>query len=174
MTIPTPASIFRAPGRLRQSALAVAAPVAACATALGGLTAWTSLGNAGTPPDLVVTRAQVFLPMGGTPNTAAFFRIANQGGAADELTRVTSPSVPDGIAMSRHRMTADSAAYREAADRLPVPARGSLDMSPLSSDVTVPADPEWRVGDRISFDLHFEHSGTLRVHAQVVRPGSPG
>ncbi|MFF5568038.1 copper chaperone PCu(A)C [Streptomyces sp. NPDC012623] len=162
----------RTAGRLRQSLLAAAAPVAACMVALGGLTAWTSLGNAGTPPDLAITRARVFLPTGGTPDTAAFFRVTNQGDSTDELTAVTSPSIGDGIALSRHRMTPEGAAYRDVADRIQVPARGTLDMTPMSSDVTVPADPDWSVGDRISFDLHFTHSGTVRVRADVVRPGS--
>ncbi|MFG2501908.1 copper chaperone PCu(A)C [Streptomyces sp. NPDC048441] len=160
--------------RLKQSAVAAAAPVAACLVALGGLTAWTSLGHAGTPPDLSVTWAYVFQPTGGTPETVALFRITNKGSSADELTEVTSPDVPAGIALSQHRMTPDGAAYRAAADRLQVPARGTLAMTPMSSDVSVPADRDWRVGDRISFDLHFEHSGTVRVRAEVIRPGSFG
>ncbi|ATL25632.1 copper chaperone PCu(A)C [Streptomyces formicae] len=168
----------RSARRLKQSVLAAVAPVVASLVAslvaLGGLTAWTALGNAGTPPDVSVTRARVFQPTGGTPNTAAFFRITNRGGSADELTRVTSPSILSGIALSRHRMTPDGAAYRAAADRLRVPAHGTLDMTPMSSDVTVPSDRDWRMGDRIPFDLHFEHSGTVRVRAEVVRPGTPG
>ncbi|MFI5859649.1 copper chaperone PCu(A)C [Streptomyces parvulus] len=172
MNISMTAPAARKAGRLRQSLLDAAAPVAACAVALGGLTAWTSLGNAGTPPDLDVTRARVFLPTGDTPDTAAFFRVTNQGDSADELTAVTSPAIGDGIALSRHRMTPEGAAYRDVADRIQVPARGTLDMTAMSSDVTVPADPDWHLGDRISFDLHFTHSGTVRVRAEVVRPGS--
>ncbi|WP_161239049.1 copper chaperone PCu(A)C [Streptomyces sp. SID2888] len=172
MKTSTTAPAARKAGRLRRSLLPAAAPGLACVVALGGLTAWTSLGNAGTPPDLAVTRARVFLPTGGTPDTAAFFRVINQGDSADELTEVTSPSIGDGIALSRHRMTPDGAAYRDAADRLQVPARGTLDMSPMSSDGTVPAGPAWSLGDRISFDLHFTHSGTVRVRAEVVRPRS--
>ncbi|MFF0967823.1 copper chaperone PCu(A)C [Streptomyces sp. NPDC003703] len=171
VSAPGTASAATTVRRLRASALAAAAPVAACLVALGALTLWTTLGCAGSPPDLGVTRARVFRPTGGTPDTAAFFRITNQGGAADELVEVTAPSVPDGIALSRHRMTPDGAAYRDPADRLSVPARGTLDMSPLSSDVTVPANPKWRVGDRVWFELRFAHSGTVRVRARVVRPG---
>ncbi|WP_369212011.1 copper chaperone PCu(A)C [Streptomyces flavofungini] len=122
---------------------------------------------------LSVPRARVFQPTAGAPDTAAFFRITNQGSSSDELVEVTSPSVPGRIALSRHRMTPSGAAYREDTERLQVPARGSLDMSPMSSDVTVPAARPWRVGDRISFDLRFEHSGTVRVRAEVVRPGTP-
>ncbi|MEU1145020.1 copper chaperone PCu(A)C [Streptomyces sp. NPDC005863] len=160
--------------RLKQSALAAAAPVAACLLTLGELTAWTFLGHAGTPPDLSVTRAYVFQPTGGAPDTAAFFRVTNKGSSADELTEVTSPAVPDGIALGRHRMTPDSAAYRYATDRLQVPAQGTLDMTPMPSDVTAPADRDWRAGDRMPFDLQFEHSRMVRVSAEVVRPGSLG
>ncbi|MEV6264683.1 copper chaperone PCu(A)C [Streptomyces sp. NPDC051784] len=152
--------------RLKASASAAAAPVAACLVALVGLTGWTSLGRAGTPPDIAVSRARVFQPTGGTPDTAAFFRITNKGGAPDMLTEVTSPSVPGGIALSRHRMTT-----RGAAARLAVPAHGTLDMTPMSSDVTVPAYRNWRAGDSVWFDLRFGHSGTVRVRAEVVRPG---
>ncbi|MFD4787079.1 copper chaperone PCu(A)C [Streptomyces sp. NPDC058459] len=159
--------------RFKRQALTAVAPIGACLVALGGLTAWTSLGHAGTPPDLEVTRAWVFQPTGATPVTAAFFRITNKGDGADALTEVTSPSVRGAIALSRHRMTPHGAAFREPADQIRVPALRSLDMTPSSSDVTVPADRDWRVGDDIWFDLRFEHSDTLRVKAEVVRPQNP-
>lgn len=127
--------------RFTQQVLTAAAPIGACLVALGGLTAWTSLGHAGTPPDLEVTQAWVFQPNGATPATAAFFRITNKGDAADELTEVTSPSVRGAIALSRHRMTPNGAAFREPTDRIEVPALRTLDTTPSSSDVTVPADP---------------------------------
>ncbi|MEU6389406.1 copper chaperone PCu(A)C [Streptomyces sp. NPDC046939] len=161
------------PNRQLRKALSAAAPsVMACVAALGGLSAWTTLGYAGTPPDLAVTRARVLQPTGGTPETAAFFRISNRGTSSDDLLKVTSPTVSNGVALSRHRMTPQGAAYRDAADRLPVPGRGTLDMSPMSSDVTVPADQNWRTGDRIPFVLWFRHSAPVRVDAEVVRPGT--
>ncbi|BDD75917.1 hypothetical protein GCM10023177_09980 [Streptomyces violaceoruber] len=35
----------------------------------------------------------------------------------------------------------------------------TIDMSPLTSDVTVPATTRWEAGDLVPFTLHFEHSG---------------
>ncbi|MFI7390782.1 copper chaperone PCu(A)C [Streptomyces tendae] len=158
--------------RLADTALAALAPVCACVLALGGLAVWTVTGNAGTPARIGVTDARLFLPSRGVPETAAFFRITNTGGARDRLMEVTSSDVTDGIALSTHRMTAGGAAYRRPAESLPVPADGTLDMSPHSSDVTVPAAARWETGDLVPFTLHFEHSGPVEVLAVVVRPGS--
>ncbi|WP_282082556.1 copper chaperone PCu(A)C [Streptomyces tendae] len=158
--------------RLAETALAAPAPVCACVLALGGLAVWTATGNAGTPARIGVTDARLFLPSRGVPETAAFFRITNTGGARDRLMSVTSSDVTDGIALSTHRMTAGGAAYRRPAESLPVPAYGALDMSPHSSDVTVPAAARWETGDLVPFTLHFQHSGPVEVLAVVVRPGS--
>lgn len=169
MTLPTWAPTRR---RLADTALAALAPVCACVLALGGLAAWTATGNAGTPPLVGVTDARLFLPSHGVPETAAFFTVTNTGGAQDRLTAVTSSDVAEGISLSSHRMTAGKAAYRQRADSLPVPAGGTLDMSPHSSDVTVPATAAWEAGDLVPFTLHFEHSGPVEVLAAVVRPVS--
>ncbi|MER8029979.1 copper chaperone PCu(A)C [Streptomyces bauhiniae] len=160
--------------RLADTLLAAVAPVSACVLALGGLSAWTAAGNAGSPPRIGVTHARLYLPTGGTPQTAAFFRIDNTGDADDELVKVTSPAVPAGIALSRHHMVSGRAAYRETVPRLPVPAGGRLDMSPLTADVTVPVTGQWRDGDLVPFTLHFEHSAAVPALAVVVRSGAAG
>ncbi|WP_413805329.1 copper chaperone PCu(A)C [Streptomyces sp. OE57] len=159
------------PRRIRDSLLAVVAPVCACVLALGGLAAWTAKGNAGSPPRIGVTEARLFLPSPDLPKTAAFFRITNTGGARDRLVGVTSSVVTGEISLSRHRMTGRGAAYRQATESLPVPAGGALDMSPETSDVTVPVTAHWRRGDVVPFTLRFEHSGRIEVEAVVVRPG---
>ncbi|MFD7881235.1 copper chaperone PCu(A)C [Streptomyces bauhiniae] len=87
---------------------------------------------------------------------------------------VTSPQVPTGTVLSRHRMDPGRTACREAAPRLAVPAGGRLDMSPLTSDVTVPVTRQWGDGDLVPFTLHFEHSGAIPALAVVVRPGAAG
>ncbi|MEU8559756.1 copper chaperone PCu(A)C [Streptomyces violaceoruber] len=160
------------PRRLADTALAALAPICACVLALGALAVWTATGNAGTPARVGVTDARLFLPSRGVPETAAFFKITNTGGAQDRLVGVTSSEVPEGISLSSHRMTAGGAAHRRPTESLPVPAEGTLDMSPLSSDVTVPAAARWQAGDLVPFTLHFEHSGRMEVLAVVVRPGS--
>ncbi|MEW2450630.1 copper chaperone PCu(A)C [Streptomyces parvulus] len=169
MTPPTWAPTRR---RLADTALAALAPVCACVLALGGLAVWTATGNAGTPARITVADARLFLPSRGVPETAAFFRISNTGGARDRLLEVTSSDVSGGISLSSHRMTAGGAAYRQPADSLPVPAGTTLDMTPLSNDVTVPATAGWEIGDLVPFTLRFEHSGRVEVLAVVVRPVS--
>ena len=168
----TPSAWTPMPRRLADTALAALAPICACVLALGALAVWTVTGNAGTPARIGVTDARLFLPSRGVPETAAFFEIINTGGAQDRLVGVTSSDVPGGISLSSHRMTAGGAAYRRPTESLPVPAEGTLDMSPLGSDVTVPVAERWEAGELVPFTLHFEHSGRMEVLAVVVRPGS--
>ncbi|MFF3485879.1 copper chaperone PCu(A)C [Streptomyces sp. NPDC002701] len=157
--------------RLTDTLLAALAPVAACTLALGGLSMWTALGNAGSPARVAVTGGRVFLPTGDTPETAAFFRITNSGGSADRLLKVTSAQVDGATRFSRHRMTGTGSASARTVTSVPVPAGDSIAMSPSGLDVIVPANPDWRVGDLVTFTLHFERSGTVRSSAVVDRPG---
>ncbi|MFB7459431.1 copper chaperone PCu(A)C [Streptomyces sp. NPDC056188] len=160
--------------RLTDTLLAAMAPVCACVLALGGLSVWAAFGNAGSPPRIGVTHARLYLPFGDVPETAAFFRVTNTGDAPDRLVQVTSPAVAGEISLSRHRMSKGASGYREATDSLPVPAGGTLDMSPRTGDVTVPAARRWQAGDLVPFTLHFEHAGRVEALAVVVRPGQDG
>ncbi len=45
-------------------------------------------------------------------------------------------------------------------------------MSPLTSDVTVPATTRWEAGDLVPFTFHFEHSGRAEAPAVVVQRGT--
>ncbi|NUL06018.1 copper chaperone PCu(A)C [Streptomyces lunaelactis] len=161
------AGIRRSVTALARAALA---PVAASALALGGLTAWTAVGAAGSPPRLDVIAARVLLPFNGNEVTAAVFRIRNTGDADDELTGVTSPVM--GSAM----LTGDSPAREGAArmrmvDAATVPGRGELAMSPYGLDVMVEVREPLREGQEIPFVLHFRDSERIRTMAVVVRPG---
>lgn len=157
--------------RVTDSLRAAVAPLGAAALALGCLAVWAASGHAGSPPRIDVTDARLYLPSRGVPQTAAFFRITNTGGAGDRLVEVTSSEVTGDMSFSRHRMTEGAAAYRRAADSLPVPADGTLDMSPFTSGVTVPAAAHWRTGDLVPFTLRFVHGGRVEALAVVVRPG---
>ncbi|MBV1939076.1 copper chaperone PCu(A)C [Streptomyces sp. BV286] len=160
--------------RLTDTLLAALAPVAVCALALGGLSTWTALGHAGSPARVTVTDGRVFLPTGDTPETAAFFRITNDGGSADRLLKVTSAQADGAARLSSHRMTgARSAAARTVAS-VPVPAGASIAMSPSGLDVIVPANADWQAGDLVTFTLHFERGGPVKYPAVVVRPGQDG
>ncbi|MEH0430344.1 copper chaperone PCu(A)C [Streptomyces stelliscabiei] len=159
--------------RLRDGALAALVPVAACSVALAGLTAWTGTGRAGSPARVSVTDGRVLLPSAGVPETAAFFRIANQGGSADSLLRVTSPGASGRITLARHRMNEGNGAYRTAIESVAIPAGGRLAMSPQGVDLLVPvAAGKWSSGDLVPFTLEFRRSGRVEVLAVVVRPGS--
>ncbi|MFD3373836.1 MULTISPECIES: copper chaperone PCu(A)C [unclassified Streptomyces] len=160
--------------RLTDTLLAALVPVAACVLALGGLSMWAAYGNAGSPARITVTEGRVFLPSGDTPETAAFFRITNNGGSADRLLKVTSTAVDGATSLSRHRMTGTSSASSQTVDSVAVPAGASVAMSPFGLDVIVPADPDWQFGDLVTFTLHFERSGAVKYPAVVVRPGQDG
>ncbi|MEU3344923.1 copper chaperone PCu(A)C [Streptomyces sp. NPDC006700] len=160
--------------RLTDALLAAVAPVCACVLALGGLSVWAASGNAGSPPRIGVTHARVYLPFGNVTETAAFFEVTNTGDAPDRLVEVTSPAVAGDISLSRHRMNKGASAHRETTDGLLVPARGTLDMSPRTGDVTVPVTHRWKAGDLVPFTLRFEHAGRVEALAVVVRPGQDG
>lgn len=158
---------------MKDGAVAALVPVAACSVALAGLTAWTGTGRAGSPARVSVTDGRVLLPSAGVPQTAAFFRIANQGGSADSLMRVTSPDAAGRITLAQHRMNRGNGAYSTGIDSVVIPAGGSLAMAPQGVDLTVPvAAGKWSSGDLVPFTLEFRRSGRGKVLAVVLRPGS--
>ncbi|MFF9768379.1 copper chaperone PCu(A)C [Streptomyces sp. NPDC014636] len=159
--------------RLTDTLLAALVPVAASSLALAGLTAWVGTGNAGSPPRIRVTEGRVLLPVAGSAETAAFFRITNEGGSADRLVGVTSSGAPGGVSLAGHRMRDGATADRAPIDSVEIRAGEGLSMSPYGVDltVTVPAE-EWRAGDLVSFTLTFSRSGPVKLPAVVVRPGT--
>ncbi|MEV7341178.1 copper chaperone PCu(A)C [Streptomyces sp. NPDC093544] len=160
--------------RLTDTLLAALAPVVVCALALGGLSMWTAYGNAGTPARIAVTEGRLFLPSGGTPDTAAFFRITNSGGSADRLLKVTAADVDGAITLSRHLMTSSRSASSQTVASVAVPAGDSIAMSPSELDVILPSNTDWHLGDLVAFTLHFERSEAVKTLAVVVRPGQDG
>ncbi|MGW2488470.1 copper chaperone PCu(A)C [Streptomyces sp. NPDC001606] len=160
--------------RLTDALLAALAPLAACSLALAGLTTWAGAGKAGSPARITVSNGRVLLPYGDSTNTAAFFDIANVGGADDRLVSVTSTAVHGRIALSGHRMLGGRAASTTDVTSAGVPAGGMLSMSPRGVDVTLRAGAGRRVGDLVPFTLHFERSAPVETVAVVVRPGGNG
>ncbi|MBU6529709.1 copper chaperone PCu(A)C [Streptomyces sp. NPDC057245] len=159
--------------RLKDLAPAVLVPFAACSVALAGLTTWVGAGRAGSPAEIRVDVGKVLMPSDGVPETAAFFRITNEGGSPDTLVRVTARGVPGAVTLSRHRMTPGNAAYRSLTDSVSVAAGTRLEMSPGGVDLTVPVPPgEWSPGDLVPFTLEFRRSGRIETTAAVVQPGS--
>ncbi|MEU2872534.1 copper chaperone PCu(A)C [Streptomyces olivoreticuli] len=161
------------PGRATRPVVATAraalVPVLACAVALGGLCAWTASGAAGRPTAIEVEDPRVLLPFG-TDDTAAFFRLRNDGDVDDELVGVDAPTA--GRAMLSRTVVENGAGSMRMVPSAPVPAGGTLEMSPHGLDVMVSSPPRLRLGDRLPLTLHFRESGPVKVEAVVVRPGS--
>ncbi|MBY8846564.1 copper chaperone PCu(A)C [Streptomyces sp. SP2-10] len=172
-TLTRPSARLARRRQLTDTLLAVLVPVAASSLALAGLTTWVGTGRAGSPARIRVTEGRVLLPGNGSSETAAFFRITNEGGSADRLVGVTSPRAPGGVGLARHRMGSGATAYRAPVESVEIPAGGSLTMSPYGVDLTVAAPAgEWRAGDLVSFTLEFGRSGRVTLPAVVVRPGT--
>ncbi|MFE3656206.1 copper chaperone PCu(A)C [Streptomyces sp. NPDC059165] len=158
---------------MRDTLLAGLAPVTACVVALAGLTTWTSFGAAGTPPRIRVEGARIFLPYADRTETAAFFRITNDGGSDDRLLSVTSP-VTGTAMLSRHVSSGGGDGMRMVASAR-IPAETTLDMSPGGLDVmvTVPDGRLYRqVGESLPFTLRFRYGGAVDTAVMVVRPGT--
>ncbi|MFF3686600.1 copper chaperone PCu(A)C [Streptomyces sp. NPDC002187] len=158
--------------RLWDGLLAGLAPVTACVLALAGLTTWTALGAAGTPPRVQVEDARILMPSTGRGDTAVFFRISNSGGSADQLLSVTSP-LADKAVLTRHVGSGggDSA---NVVTSTGIPAGGTLVMSSNSLEVavTLRSGLHRRPGESVPFTLRFRHSGAVDTAVVVVRPGS--
>ncbi|GHC43143.1 copper chaperone PCu(A)C [Streptomyces cinnamoneus] len=154
---------------LIRTARAALVPVAACAVALGGLTAWTASGAAGRPAGVTVEDARVLVPFG-IESTAAMVRLRNTGDEDDELVGVDVPSA--GGAMLSRTVVKNGAGTMRMVASVPVPARGTLEMSPHGLDIMVYRPPAVRVGERLPLVLRFRKSGTVRAEATVVRAGS--
>ncbi|MEU6995382.1 copper chaperone PCu(A)C [Streptomyces sp. NPDC046465] len=156
---------------LRDGLVAALAPVAACAVALGALTAWTGSGGAGSPARVEVARGTVFLPAAGRTQTSAFFSIANSGGSDDRLTSVSSP-VFDEVMLSRLVSNGRGGATMGMVKSVDVPAREGLTMSPSGLDIMVRTRTPLKSGDRVPFVLTFRYGGRIEAEAVVVGPGS--
>ncbi|MFJ6483612.1 MULTISPECIES: copper chaperone PCu(A)C [unclassified Streptomyces] len=158
--------------RVREGLRAAIVPVVACALALAGLTAWTSTGAAGSPPQIAAGNGRVLLPDGSGRDTAAFFDITNIGGADDQLIEVTSSGVEKTLLSRRESSGLGPDLVRTAAP-VRVPAGGTVTMSPLDLSITTRAkETRWEAGDMVPFVLHFRYSAPVEVVAVVVRPGS--
>lgn len=168
-----PGGRTRRPPRLavgKGALAAVLAPVLACGITLGALTAWTASGAAGSPAEPTLVDARIMLPS--NPDaTAALFNLTNEGGADDELVRVSTPAKAGRVMLSRS-VHKNGVGTMQMVTAAPLPAGGALEMSATGLDVMVEDPPPMRLGERVPFVLHFRDSAPLRVNALVVRPGS--
>ncbi|MFI1471270.1 copper chaperone PCu(A)C [Streptomyces wuyuanensis] len=160
--------------RLSDTLLAALAPVAACSIGLGALTTWVGTGNAGSPAEISVTDGRVWPSYGDTPETSAYFRLINSGGSEDRLLKVTTTAVTGTPALYGHRMVTENTATDQEIDSIAVPAGETVAMAPGGFNVTLRADKDWKVGEYVTFTLHFEHAGKVEAVAVVSPPSSGG
>ncbi len=158
--------------------LRAAAGPAICAVVLTCLlSSWVASGGAGTltrarlPVTLAAVPMRAFTP--GAPSAAVgaahiFLDIRNLSGTTDELIAVRSP-----IAL-RAVFTQGGLGTRQATvSSLPIPAHGTLTLSPLTDDVVLEQPVPYEDNRAVSLTLVFRHAGEVTIDAPVTAPGTP-
>ncbi|WP_031077914.1 copper chaperone PCu(A)C [Streptomyces sp. NRRL WC-3742] len=158
--------------RLPDRVTAIAPPLGAAVLALALLTGWTAVGGAGRArPVEAAGPGWVLLPTAGAaPATAAFFTLRNPGEIPDELTSVDWQF--GGRPTLKRHLHQGAAGRWEPVPALPVPPGGELALTPEDADVLIADPPPLTAGQWVEFTLHFRHSPSLRVSAQVLPPGA--
>ncbi len=163
-------------GRPTELLRAAAGPVICAVVLTCLLSAWVAFGGAGT---LTRARLQVTLaavPMRAfTPSASAavgaahiFLDIRNLSGTTDELIAVRSP-----IAL-RAVFTQGGLGTRQATvSSLPIPAHGTLTLSPLADDVVLEQPVPYEDTRAVQLTLVFRHAGEVTIDAPVTAPGTP-
>lgn len=112
-------------------------------------------------PDLEVRGAYVPQPVM-DDMAGGYLTVHNSGGAADELTSVTSDLADD---VQIHKTAGNK---MERVKSLPVPADGDLELGRGGSHLMLMELGEKPTeGDKVSLTLHFEKSGPVKVSAPV-------
>lgn len=126
--------------------------------------------GAPTGPRLTVSSAYVREPA--SPDVAAaYLRIANSGGAPDELVGVSSDAAVE-VSMHEQDQQGMADVMRPLAS-VRVPARGSVTFAPGGDHLMLTRPTSLRPGQTVQLTLRFRVSGTVRVAAPVVAIGHP-
>jgi copper(I)-binding protein len=164
-------------GLLAEAARAAAGPVA-CAVALTGLlSAWVTVGGAGTltPVRIRITLAAVpkraFTPEAASAVGEAhtFLTIRNLGSTPDELIAVRSAVAWRGVLVRRSVLAGPAVVV----GGLPIPAHGTLSLSPLTDDAVLDVDTPFENSQGVLLTLVFRHAGQVTIDAPVTAPGTP-
>jgi hypothetical protein len=162
--------------RLIELLRAAAGPVICAVVLTCLLSAWVASGGAGT---LTRSRLQVTLaavPMRAfTPSASAavgavhiFLDIRNLSGTPDELTAVRSPIALRAVFTQRGLGTRQT-----TVSSLPIPANGTLTLSPLTDDVVLERTVPYEDTRAVPLTLVFRHAGEVTIDAPVTAPGTP-
>jgi copper(I)-binding protein len=166
----------RRDGRLTELLRAAAGPVICALVLTCLLSAWVASGGAGT---LTRARLQVTLaavPMRAfTPSASAavgathiYLDIRNLSGTPDELVAVRSPIALHAVFTERGLGTRQT-----TVSSLPIPAHGTLTLSPLTDDVVLERPVPYEDTGAVSLTLVFRHAGEVTIAAPVTAPGTP-
>ncbi|GAA0386472.1 copper chaperone PCu(A)C [Streptomyces luteireticuli] len=112
-------------------------------------------------PELSVSGA--YLPQPAmTDMAAAYFTVKNDGGKADQLTKVTTPLSGD---VTLH---STEGSQMKHAEKLDVPANGTLSLSRGGNHLMLgKLDHKPAVGDKVEFTLHFATSAPVKIQVPV-------
>lgn len=165
------------PGRLTELARAAAGPVISAAVLTGLLAGWVAAGGAGTITRVRIQVTAAAVPMRAfTPQAAAavgaahiYLAIRNLGGTPDELIAVRSP-VARHVVLTRRSGPAGPSV---TVGSLPVPAGGTVALSPLTSDVVLLDPVPFESRRDVPLTLVFRHAGQVTIQAPVTAPGTP-
>lgn len=160
---------------LRDAARAAAGPVI-CAVVLAGLlSGWVAASGAGT-----LTRVRIQVTLAAVPMrsfTAAtatgpartYLTIRNLSGTPDQLIAARSPVARHAELVSR----AGPGSAGIAAAGLPVPAHGTLTLTPFGEDVVLTDPQAYEDDGTVPLTLTFRHAGQVTIDAAVTGPGAP-
>jgi copper(I)-binding protein len=163
-----------APGWPTELARAAAGPVICAMVLTGLLSAWVASSGAGTLAHVQVKISDAAVPMRGfsrqTETGPAHTYLTIQDlGAADELVAVRSPVAPHVVLTRRD----GPAARPVVVSGLPLPAGGTLVLTPLTDDVILEDPARFEGSADVPLTLVFRHAGTITIEAPVTAPGTP-
>jgi copper(I)-binding protein len=164
---------------------AAAAPVICAAALIGLLSAWVSIGGAGT-----VSRVRIQVTLAAIPMTSfaasrdaaagragAYLTIRNRSGSADELTGASSPAASRVIltrpAAGGALGAGPGAGVGSAVAGLRIPAHGAVTLTPFGVDVVLIGAAGLRAGQHVPLALVFRQAGRVTIEATVTPPGAP-
>jgi copper(I)-binding protein len=158
-------------------ARAVAGPAICAALLIGLLAGWTAAGGAGTITKVRLQVTQAAVPMRAfTAQQAAaagaarsYLDISNLSAVPDELLAVRSPVATRVVLTERD----GPGGPVQVVSGLPVPAHGTLTLSPLGDDVILENPVPFESRQSVPLTLVFRHAGTVTIDAPVTAPGTP-
>lgn len=150
--------------RLPLKAGALAAPVAVLAAG-AALLVWSGGDAEARAARLAVSNAYVREPAN-PAEAAAYFTIANTGGADDSLTAVTAST-------GHASLHTTNGAKMVALTTAPVPAHGSLDFSPGGNHVMIDDPGPLKPGTSVRLTFTFAASTPITVTAPVIAIADP-